>query len=120
MAAINRFGALEKSIIPGIELKLDHGCQNTAHLFMNEAQWLGFNLAFTYVGNPQGNAIAERVIGTIKRECIWHSRFKNLVEAEKTIAAFVEKYNTKRRHSSLGYRTPAQAYKDSMDLQKVA
>jgi len=72
------------------------------------------------VGNPQGNAIAELVIGTVKRECIWHHRFKNLVEAEHIITAFVDKYNTRRRHSSLSYRTPAQAYRDSMKLQEVA
>ncbi|OPY67175.1 MAG: IS2 transposase TnpB [Syntrophorhabdus sp. PtaU1.Bin002] len=87
---------------------------------MNEAQWIGFDLAFTYVDNPQGNAIAERVIGTVKKECICHHRFKNLAEAETVIIAFVKKYNTKRRHSSLGYRTPVQAYKDSMKLQEVA
>jgi putative transposase len=120
MATTSRYGTLDKGIIPGIELKLDHGSQNTAHLFMNDAKWLGFNLAFTYVGNPQGNAIAERVIGTIKRECIWHHRFKNLAEAENIITAFVERYNTNRRHSSLGYRTPAQAYKDSIKMCKVA
>ena len=71
---------------------------------MDEAQWLGFDLAFTYVGNPQGNAIAERVIGTVKRECIWHHRFKNLIEAERIITAFVDRYNTRRRHSSRGTR----------------
>jgi putative transposase len=47
MATSNRFGALKKGVIPGVELKLDHGCQNTAHLFMDEVAWLGFNLAFT-------------------------------------------------------------------------
>ena len=120
MAAISRYGTLEKNIIPGIELKLDHGSQNTSHLFMDEAKWLGFDLAFTYVGNPQGNAIAERVIGKIKKECIWHHRFKNLAEAEKIITVFAKKYNTKRRRSSLGYRTPAQAYEDSIKMYKVA
>jgi len=120
MATINRFGTLEKDIIPDIQLKLDHGCQNTAHLFMNDARWLGFELAYTYVGNPQGNAIAERVIGTLKRECIWHYRFKTLVEAEHIITAFIARYNTMRRHSSLGYRTPAQAYRDSLRLREVA
>src|SRR5208337_4450782 len=79
-----------------------------------------FELAFTYVGNPQRNAIAERVIGTVKRECIWHHRLRNLAEAERIITAFVEKYNTRRRHSSLGNLTPAQAYRDSMKLQEVA
>jgi putative transposase len=120
MATINRFGALEKNVIPGIALKLDHGSQNTAHLFMDDARWLGFELAYTYVANPQGNAIAERVIGTVKRECMWHHRFKNLAEAERIIAAFIKRYNTIRRHSSLGYRTPAQAYKDSLKLQEAA
>ncbi len=74
---------------------------------MDEAKWPGFDPAFTCVGNPRGNAIAERVIGTIKKECIRHHRFKNLAEAEKIITAFVERYNTKRQHGSLGYRTPA-------------
>jgi transposase InsO family protein len=120
MATINRFGGLEKHIIPGIQLKLDHGSQNTAHLFMDDARWLGFELAYTYVGNPQGNAIVERVIGTIKRECIWHHRFKNLAEAERIISEYIERYNTRRRHSSLGYRTPAQAYTDSLKLNKAA
>jgi transposase InsO family protein len=69
---------------------------------MSEARWLGFELAFAYVGKPQGNAIAERVIGRIKRECIWHHRFKNLAGAERIITAFMEKYNIGRRHSSLG------------------
>jgi len=120
MATINRFGALEKNAIPGIDLKLDHGSQNTADLFMHDAKWLGFELAYTYVGNPQGNAIAERVIGTLKRECIWHHRFKNLAEAERIIGAFIDRYNTKRHHSSLGYRTPAQTYEQSMKLKEVA
>ncbi|OPX92799.1 MAG: Integrase core domain protein [Syntrophorhabdus sp. PtaU1.Bin002] len=29
-AVINRFGVLERDIVPSVELKVDHGCQNTA------------------------------------------------------------------------------------------
>lgn len=55
MAAINRFGALEKNTIPGIDLKLDHGCQNTAHLFLNETRWLGWLQSCLYLrGQPPG------------------------------------------------------------------
>jgi len=63
-----------------------------------------------------------RFLGTVKRECIWHHRFKNLIEAEDILATSVDKYNTRRRHSSLGmgYMTPAQAYRDLMKLQEVA
>lgn len=78
------------------------------------------SLLYTCVGNPQGNTIVERVIATIKRECIWHHRFRNLVDAEHIISTFIVKYNTLRRHSSLGYRTPAQAYKELLKLKKVA
>jgi transposase InsO family protein len=117
---MKRFGALGQAVIPGIELKVDHGSQNTAQLFLKETRWLGFELAFTYVGNPKGNAIVERVIGTIKRECLWHHRFQHLAEAETVILSYVERYNTKRRHSSLGYRTPAQAYADSIDMRIAA
>jgi hypothetical protein len=30
------------------------------------------------------------------------------------------KYKTLRHHSSLGYRTPAQVYEDSLNLKEVA
>jgi putative transposase len=72
------------------------------------------------VGNPQGNAITERVIGTIKRECIWHYRFKNLAEAEQIVSTFIVKYNTLRCHSGLGYRTPKEAYEESIKIERVA
>ena len=32
----------------------------------------------------------------------------------------IEKYNTIRRHSSLGYKTPSQTYKASMKMREVA
>jgi transposase InsO family protein len=80
----------------------------------------GERIGHAYVGNPQGNAIAERVIGTLKRECIRHHRFKNLVDAERIITALIIKYNTVGRHGSLGYRTPSQAYEESVKVREVA
>lgn len=35
---------------------------------------------------------------------------KSFEEAEKTIMKYVEGYNTKRIHSSIGYRTPDNFY----------
>jgi len=44
---------------------------------------------------------------TFKRECIWQHRFATLEEATTVISAWIQRYNTERPHSSLGYLTPA-------------
>jgi putative transposase len=49
---------------------------------------------------------------TLKEQCIYLHRFKNLEEAKKTIATFIDRYNREWIVGRLGYRTPAQARAD--------
>jgi Integrase core domain len=55
---------------------------------------------------PRANAIAERFIGTLRRECLDHL----LITGERHLAAvlreYVQHYDTHRPHRSLGQRPP--------------
>ena len=46
---------------------------------------------------------------TLKEECLYLHDFKNLEEARREIAAFIERYNHAWLLERHGYRTPAQA-----------
>jgi putative transposase len=51
--------------------------------------------------------MCERLIRTVKEECVWQHRFRDLEDAKSVIRAWIEWYNTKRPHSALDYQTPS-------------
>ena len=57
---------------------------------------------------PTENAHVESFQGRLRDECLHTSRFWNLFDARRKIAAWREEYNRRRPHSSLGYRTPEE------------
>lgn len=68
---------------------------------------------------PIDNAIAERVNGIIKTELLYRvPRFLDIKDARKKIGDFIRFYNNKRPHMSIGYLTPAKAYRDGGDYKK--
>jgi hypothetical protein len=51
----------------------------------------------------------ESFMKTLKHEEVHRVEYRNLAAARRGIGAFLEKtYNTKRLHSALGYRPPAE------------
>ena len=59
-------------------------------------------------GNCYDNAMVETVFKTIKSECVWRTAFRSREQASKAIGLYIEGfYNPRRRHSSLGYKSPA-------------
>jgi putative transposase len=49
----------------------DHGCQPTSMAFMQVCNTLGIHQVFTSNNNPKGSADTERVMRTLKEECLW-------------------------------------------------
>jgi putative transposase len=60
-------------------------------------------------GNCWDNACVESFFGTLKRELIYHRQYRTREEATRDIVEYIEVfYNRLRRHSTLGYYSPAE------------
>jgi len=60
-------------------------------------------------GNCWDNACVESFFGTLKRELIYHRQYRTRDEATQDIFEYIEVfYNRLRRHSALGYYSPAE------------
>ena len=60
-------------------------------------------------GNCWDNACVESFFGTLKRELVYHRHYATRDEAKQDIFEYIEVfYNRMRRHSTLGYHSPAE------------
>ena len=60
-------------------------------------------------GTCWDNACVESFFVTLKRELVYHRRYVTRDEATQDIFEYIEVfYNRKRRHSTLGYDSPAE------------
>ncbi|MGC3998581.1 MAG: integrase core domain-containing protein [Anaeromyxobacter sp.] len=71
------------------------------------AAW-GLTHTFAPVGRPTGNAVAERVIRTMKEEVIWLRDWDTAEQLREAVLAWQHRYNTQRPHQALGWKTPAE------------
>ena len=86
----------------------DRGCQYTSAQHARLARQDGLRLSVGRRGQCWDNAVAESFFATIKTEPIHRQAWPTRAAARQAIFEYVEGwYNTRRRHSSLGYRSPA-------------
>lgn len=86
----------------------DHGCQYTSIAFGQHCQGAGIQLSMGSVGDCYDNAITESFFATLECELLDRHVFHTHAEARTAIFDFIEGfYNTHRRHSALGYLSPA-------------
>jgi len=52
------------------------------------------------------NAVAESFFSSLKRELVARYRFATRANARRAIFVWINRYNTRRLHSSLDYRSP--------------
>lgn len=101
-------GPPERDVARGLAVRSDHGPQYVSDHFGATLRFLGIRRSFAFVAEPQTNGVAERFMRTLKEQCLHLHRFKNLQEARRIIAEFVERYNREWILQRHGYRTPAQ------------
>ena len=66
----------------------------------------GVRIVKSPVRAPRANAICERVIGTLRRECLDHMLVLGRRHLEAVLSEFIDHYNTHRPHRSLTQRCP--------------
>jgi transposase InsO family protein len=74
--------------------------------FNGRAERLGIDAILTPVQAPRANAIAERVVGTLRRECLDHMIILGERQLRRVLREYVAHYNGARPHRSLGLETP--------------
>lgn len=89
----------------------DRGVQYCCNAYTDELKSYGTSISMTEDYKPTDNAIAERVNGILKTEVIYREyRFKSIDDAFRRISSFISFYNDQRPHSSIGMKTPSEAY----------
>ena len=115
--SLNRYSmiqAFEKALYrrrpdPGLLVHSDQGVQYASVDFRNLLKKNRFIQSMSRKGDCWDNAVAESFFGIIKSELIHHERFKGPQDTLKAIFEYIEVfYNRKRKHSTLGYKTPDQ------------
>ncbi len=87
----------------------DHGCQYTSVAFGKRCERAGVSISLGSVGDCFDNAMAEAFFATLETELLDRHSFRSPREARPVVFDYIEGwYNPHRRHSSLGYRSPAE------------
>lgn len=118
LAAIFTMVALEMAIkqtgkddLSGLIHHSDRGTQYCCNAYVELLCSHNITISMTEDYKPTDNGIAERVNGIIKTELIYRiKRFKDIKEAKAKIKAFIEFYNERRPHMSIGYKTPSEVH----------
>jgi putative transposase len=98
---------------PGAVFHSDRGCQYTSHGFAEFCLTNGVRTSVGRTGVCWDNAAAESFFAALKNEMYYRHSFATRARARFAVAEYIEIfYNRQRLHSSLGYRTPAEALTD--------
>jgi transposase InsO family protein len=91
----------------GVIFHSDRGCQYTSGQYARAAGETGVRLSVGRKGQCWDNAVAESFFATIKTEMLDRQPWPTKAKAHKALFEYIEGwYNTRRRHSSLGYLSP--------------
>lgn len=87
----------------------DRGSQYASTDFQSLLVSHGVECSMSRKGNCWDNAVAESFFHTLKVELVYHRSYETRKEARKDIFEYIEVfYNRQRRHSALGYLSPAE------------
>ena len=87
----------------------DRGSQYAAEDYQRVLGRYGIRCSMSRRGNCWDNAVMESFWATLKKDLVYRSDFRTREEAHRAIFEYMEVfYNRQRRHSALGYVSPAE------------
>jgi putative transposase len=119
------YGALAMAVtvrggaVPGVILHTDQGSEYTARAFRKACERMGIAQSMGRPGSALDNAVIESWHSTVEFELRRLTHFETRAAARTGVAAWIEDYNTVRRHSALGMRSPV-AYEQALAAGKAA
>ena len=118
--------ALNKAILwrrpgKGLMIHSDRGVQYASDDFREILKKHHFIQSMSRKGNCWDNAVAESFFHSIKTQMIYHCKFQNVAETERALFNYIEVYyNRRRKHSTNGYKSPANYELEYWNLKKAA
>ena len=67
----------------------------------------------------QQSGLVERVIQTLKEQCIHRQRFDSIQHAVRAIGDWISFYNHRRPHHALAVRTPTEAFRSAAYPEQI-
>jgi len=116
-----RMAVWRRKPAPGLIHHSDQGVQYTSLSFSERLKEVGITPSMGRTGSALDNAVAESFVSTLKAELVSRLEFPSRQAAKSGIFEYLETfYNTRRLHSALGYRSPADFEEDRMREARVA
>lgn len=104
----------------GLIFHSDRGSQYCSEDFQKRLKSYGIKCSMSRKGDCWDNAVAESFFGTLKIEQIYSRYYCSREEAKRDIVDYIEMfYNSKRRHSFIGYVSPIE-FEKMQRLKKSA
>jgi transposase InsO family protein len=110
----------QRKVTPGLLVHSDRGSQFTSDAFQKQLADHQFVQSMSRKGDCWDNAAMESFFGTLKQELIHRVEYKTRRSAVRDIFQWIESwYNRHRRHSYLGYESPDNYEKASLQPKPI-
>ena len=115
-----RMAAKNRRLDEGAIFHSDRGSNYTSADYGVTLKALGIRQSVGRTGICYDNAMAESFFATLKNERVHRTVYPTREHARRDIARYIElRYNSRRRHSQLGYKTPHQV-RHAFEEQQLA
>ena len=102
-----RMAVWRRQPAPGLIFHSDRGSQYCSHDFQKMLEVYGMLSSMSGKGDCWDNAVAESFFGRLKTERVFLTDYVTREEARRDVIDYIEMfYNSRRRHSYLGYVSP--------------
>jgi transposase InsO family protein len=116
-----RMAARNHHIAPKAIFHSDRGSNYTSEQFAKTLRKLDIRQSVGRTGICYDNALAESFFGALKTERVHRTQYPTRHHAINDIARYIElRYNSKRLHSALGYKTPREVRDEYQNRQLAA
>lgn len=101
---------LQQHSTKGITLRNDNGSQFIAHAVRNYLKEKEVQQEFIHVATPEENCFIEAYHSILEKQLLQNTEFTDIEDAIAVFSRWRKFYNERRRHGSIGQRSPKQLW----------
>jgi transposase InsO family protein len=110
--------AVRGGAVGGALFHTDQGGEYTGNLFVDACRSAGVTQSMGRTGSALDNAVSEAFNSTLEFELLRRCRFATREQARRAVAAWIDEYNSDRRHSTNGMLSPVD-YEQACATQRA-